>query len=78
MLQGRDCACGRRNFTEYQDCPHQSCLRRQLMEGVVTFDNIVCDEKKVEHEKPKRYIRKIGTVKKEGTTNIPIRHRKYA
>lgn len=37
MVSGRDCVCGRRNFSEYQDCPHKSCVKRDLMNGRVDF-----------------------------------------
>ena len=36
MVTGRDCICGRRNFTEYKDCPNV-CVKRALMEGRTDF-----------------------------------------
>ena len=50
MVSGRDCVCGRRNFSEYQDCPHKSCVKRDLMNGRVDF--MSHDEKTTALEQP--------------------------
>lgn len=39
MVTGRTCVCGRRNYSEYKDCPHKSCVKRLLMEGETSFIN---------------------------------------
>jgi len=39
MVTGRTCVCGRRNYSDYKDCPHKSCVKRLLMEGETTFSD---------------------------------------